>query len=164
MTTNNIGSQWEVIKEDEDLIRQFPQFKKGFKFQVIGTDFENGRPDAFTAVVGLNDEGIISIKDNPGALWYCFYNKNDIDVQIERIQLSKVSVKDSIENSQIVLRAFNNRPVQITSALEAFAGQENCDAEEYDTMVKAASYIRWLEMQLAVQESRSSVPLPIKAS
>lgn len=39
---------------------------------------------------------------------------------------------------------FHN-PVEITHALITVASQENCDGPEYDLMMKAAEYIRYLE-------------------
>ncbi len=56
-------------------------------------------------------------------------------------------------SGEIKLNHFQGAIVPITRALYAFAGQENCDSEEYDLMQKAADYIVALEQRLGVRHA-----------
>ncbi|ARW58045.1 protease inhibitor [Serratia phage X20] len=137
-----IGKQFKVVKEDPELITQFPKLVKGFKFQVVSDDKENrGCSDAITGVVCLKTGKFISIKDNPNSWFWCFWVNDSIDTELEEIG----SGNHIASRNEIKLNHFGGRIVPLTFALSSFAAQENCDSEEYDTMQKAAEYITYLE-------------------
>ncbi|BBC78124.1 inhibitor of host Lon protease [Escherichia phage EcS1] len=138
-----VGKQYEVIKEDEELIKQFPELVKGFRFQVL-TDAEDGYSGTrlvITSVICLDTAKVIRIIDNPDSWFYCFWCNDNI-----LSELQEIGHGDPVAGmNEIKLNHFGGKIVPISMALRAFAGQENCDSEEYDTMQKAAEYIVHLE-------------------
>lgn len=145
-----IGKQFEVIENDDELTEQFPQFVPGFKFQVINAVNEDDLETCgITAVIDLLTNKIITINDPTpfGESWFwCFYSEDTMH------QIKEIGQGEDVPNiSEIKLDHFHGKIVPITKALYAFAGQENCDSEEYDLMQKAADYIVALEQRLGVR-------------
>lgn len=141
-----IGKQFEVVINDDELTEQFPQFVPGFKFQVVDVDKEYAT--GITVVIDLLTNKFITIKDPTphGESWFwCFYNEDTMR------ELKEIGTGEDIALiSEIKLNHYHGKIVPITTALYAFAGQENCDSEEYDLMQKAADYIVALENRLGV--------------
>lgn len=140
----NIGQCYKIIGEDFDVdsgtVSYHPEFKKGGEFKVVKIEVKSWCT-GITAVQ-FRDGPLIDIAEFPDSPFWAFYADNEITGLIQKIEeLSS----DPIE----VINDFNmyaGRPIAI--ALDKMASQENCDAEEYDLMVKAATYIRWLEKEL----------------
>lgn len=145
-----IGKQFEVILNDDELTEQFPVFIPGFKFQVISTANDDElKTFGITAVIDLLTNKIITINDPTphGESWFwCFYSDDTMD------QIKEIGQGEEVATlSEIKLNHFHGKIVPIAQALYAFAGQENCDSEEYDLMQKAADYIVALETRLGVR-------------
>lgn len=145
-----IGKQFEVIENDDELSEQFPMFIPGFKFQVISVVNEDDlEMCGITAVIDLLTNKIITINDPTphGESWFwCFYSEDTMH------QIKEIGQGEDVPLiSEIKLNHFQGAIVPITRALCAFAGQENCDSEEYDLMQKAADYIVALEQRLGVR-------------
>lgn len=84
----SINKTYEVQKEDEELVAQFPQFVKGFQFRVVGMN-----KDGVIAVIDIKNGNLISIANNPEAWFWCFYFSGDINTSKE---LAEIDIQDEI--------------------------------------------------------------------
>lgn len=128
----SINKLYEVQKEDEELVAQFPQFVKGFQFRVVGMD-----KDGVIAVIDIKTGNLISIANNPEAWFFCFYCSSDVSTAEE---LAEIDIHDEIPVTNDTL--VNGVPV-----LDLLKGQ-------LDPVSKAAvRYIEELTKELEWYES-----------
>ncbi|CCI88653.1 hypothetical protein BN80_079 [Yersinia phage phiR1-RT] len=140
----NIGQCYKIIGEDFDsgsgTVVYHPEFKKGAEFKVV--KIEERRWVTGITAVQFRDGPLIDIAEFPNSPFWAFYVDNEMAHLIE--QFEEIS-SDPIEVINRI-NMYAGRPIAL--ALDKMASQENCDTEEYDLMVKAAAYIRWLEKEL----------------
>lgn len=143
MALSLIGQQFKIIKEDPDVTEQFPLLVKGLKFQVLSDDKENGHADSITGIICLTNGKIITIKDNPNSIFYCFWKEHEIGKLIKPIKYAPKPVKHY--GGKIVIKKFGAKLVDISEALDYFSKNEDDFSEKYTVMKKASNYIKHLE-------------------
>lgn len=149
---SNIGKCYRVLTNDEETVAQWPEFVAGFEFQVLRVDKNN--EEGITRLVCLKTGKVFDINyylegvdtENESSWFWCLFNTSErAEAEIEEIGVLPIPKEASTSPGKIVLNHFRGKEVSIAHALIAFASQENCDGEEYDTMMAAASYIQKLE-------------------
>lgn len=150
---NYIGKCYRLLEDDEETIMQWPEIKTGFEFQILSTESTgNSSSDATgaTKIRCLKTNKVFDVnypideQYNEGESWFwCIIHM--ADSQLEEIESVNLPKELPVPIGKVKLNHFHGKEVDIAYALSAFAGQEGCDSEEYDTMQAAAEYIRYLE-------------------
>lgn len=130
-----VNKVFKIAIEDEELIEQFPEMKRGTEFTVLETEARDlDYKDGITSIQ-IKDGPVLTIADRDDVYFWCFYCATTMH------QLKEVKPKD-----KLVIGHHKGRLIE--HSLYELA--EKSDYEDYETglMKAAADYIHWLEAQL----------------
>lgn len=132
-----VDKVFEIIEEDEELLMQFPEFKKGTVFKVVTVaerdrDYEDG-----ITSVKIKNGPYLHINGRDSWFW-CFYCEDTMN------QLKEVEELASDFFPEAPMNLFEGR--EISECLENIA--DELTSYNGSLVLQAAAYIKQLEKQL----------------
>lgn len=138
---NLVNKVFEIIEDDEELLMQFPELKKGVVFKVVTVaerdrDYEDG-----ITSVKIKNGPYLHVNGRDSWFW-CFYYEDTMDQLKEIEELASDFFPEAPKNQ------FDG--MEITVRLEEAKSRVN--GYEANLMQAAADYIQQLEKQLAFSD------------
>ncbi|UIS65598.1 inhibitor of host Lon protease [Enterobacter phage vB_EclM_Q7622] len=132
-----IGKVFEIITDDEELLMQFPELKKGVVFKVVTTaerdrDYEDG-----ITSVKIKDGPYLHVNGRDSWFW-CFYCEDTMD------QLKEIEELASDMFPEVPTGMFDGLP--IVERLDAIV--DELGGYNANLVIAAIDYIKKLEKQL----------------
>lgn len=132
-----IGKVFEIISDDDELLMQFPELKKGVVFKVVTTaerdrDYEDG-----ITSVKIKDGPYLHVNGRDSWFW-CFYCEDTMD------QLKEIEELASDMFPEVPTGMFDGLP--IVERLDAIV--DELGGYNANLVIAAIDYIKKLEKQL----------------